>query len=369
MCGQISEMINSGIVKLFNRKCYLEAGINRKTLVNALIGINKISEYDYELRKIWELSQLEERPEIVSDLSMCRISNGYIPLWERILSETPFVAATLPVYTTRTKEGEIDPKELLNITIEHMEKGVGLVTIHPTVTKELFLSSQRRLVPITSRGGGIIVKDMIKKGWKSENAYLAILPEIINAAKKNKTVLSIGTTFRSANIFDSFDMTQKEELKLQFKIAEEISKRGVGVIIETPGHARPASLKQIAKLLRTKKIPIMPLGPIPTDISIGMDHISGAIGATIMGLEGCAHILSVVTRDEHSGGKPSIESTIEAVIAARMAAHIIDLHILGDDKEDLEVAKLRAVMNSCIAKKTVKECDRCGDVCPLKRNN
>lgn len=46
----------------------------------------------------------------------------------------------------------------------------------------------------------------------------------------------------------------------------------------------------------------MPLGPIPTDIAIGMDHIAAAIGATIMGIEGCANIISTVTREEHTGG-------------------------------------------------------------------
>jgi len=109
----------------------------------------------------------------------------------------------------------------------------------------------------------------------------------------------------------------------------------------------------------------MPLGPIPTDIAVGMDHVSSAIGATIMGLEGSANILATVTREEHTGGRPTIESTTESIKTARIAAHIIDIHNLNDDMMDLEVARARAESATCVLGSGTKCCDRCQELCPL----
>ncbi|WP_413774556.1 phosphomethylpyrimidine synthase ThiC [Janthinobacterium sp. GMG2] len=108
------------------------------------------------------------------------------------------------------------------------------------------------------------------------------------------------------------------------------------------GHARPKDIKRLAVLLRASGTPIMPLGPIPTDTAIGQYHISSAIGAVLLGLEGCAHILAAVTREEHTGGIPSVESTIEAIAAARVAARVIDLDQLDDDESDQSIVNARS---------------------------
>ncbi|KUO70055.1 MAG: thiamine biosynthesis protein ThiC [Desulfosporosinus sp. BRH_c37] len=246
-----------------------------------------------------------------------------------------------------------------------MENGVGLITIHPTANKEIFDESRKRMVPITSRGGGIVIKDLIAKEFKDENVYLKILPQIISHARKHGVVLSIGTTFRSGNIFDSNDKAQGMEIELQISLAKEISQYDVGVIIESPGHARPRDIKEISRILRRTGFTVMPLGPIPTDAAAGMDHVASVIGATIMGLKGCAHILAAVTREEHTGGRPTIESTIEAIKAARIAAHIIDIHNNNDTVIDMEIAQSRAKSNTCVFGKDTEYCDRCKELCPL----
>jgi phosphomethylpyrimidine synthase len=96
-----------------------------------------------------------------------------------------------------------------------------------------------------------------------------------------------------------------------------------------------------------------------------MDHIASAIGATLLGLEGCANILAAVTREEHTGKIPSLDSTIEAVMAARIAAHVIDLQILDDDAADYKIASTRAKNRTCILSKEARGCDRCVHTCPL----
>lgn len=254
---------------------------------------------------------------------------------------------------------------MLEIIIEQMEYGVGLITIHPTADRETFEEAKRRIVPITSRGGGMVLKDLLAKDFKEENVYLKILPQIMHYARKYKVVLSIGTTFRSANIFDSNDQAQRMEIEKQIALAKIISQNNVGVIIESPGHSRPKDIKKISSVLKSVGFPIMPLGPIPTDIAIDMDHVAGAIGAVLMGLEGCANILAAVTREEHTGGRPSVESTIESIKTAKIAAHIIDIHNLDDTMKDSEVVQFRAKAHTCVYGKNTKYCERCKELCPL----
>jgi phosphomethylpyrimidine synthase len=211
----------------------------------------------------------------------------------------------------------------------------------------------------------LIIADAESRDWKSENAYLQILPELIAHAKRNGTVLSLGASYRSANIFDSCDAAQIAEIEYQALLAREIRDQGAQVIIESPGHARPREIRKIAALLRATGFPVMPLGPIPTDTAVAQDHIASAIGATLLGLEGCAHILAAVTREEHTGGVPSLGSTLEAVAAAQVAAHIIDLDQLNDEASDLEIALGRSRGRTCIITKQSRGCDRCVKACPL----
>lgn len=155
------------------------------------------------------------------------------------------------------------------------------------------------------------------------------------------------------------------EIKEQIRIADEINRAGVGVILESPGHARPKDILKISSILKEREYPIMPLGSIPTEISIGMDHITAAIGATIMGLEGSANIISTVTREEHTGGIPSVAATIEAIQTAKIAAHIIDIHRLNDIEKDEQITKDRVEKGTCVYGKGSMCCSRCIQLCPL----
>lgn len=81
--------------------------------------------------------------------------------------------------------------------------------------------------------------------------------------------------------------------------------------------------------------------------------------------QGAAHILAAVTREEHTGGIPDLPSTVEAVRAAKVAAHIIDMHLLGDVAADWAVVKDRVSYRTCVAGKVSRGCARCGITCPL----
>ena len=81
---------------------------------------------------------------------------------------------------------------------------------------------------------------------------------------------------------------------------------------------------------------------------------------------GAAHILAAVTREEHTGNVPSIDSTLEAVSSARIAAHVIDIHRINATEEDADIAAQRAEGCTCVAGSSNAGCSRCGSMCPLK---
>jgi phosphomethylpyrimidine synthase len=356
--------LNNSVVKLKSKNGFIEAGPEKKTLINCLIGINDESECSYELEKLDKIINAVEKPDIITDLSTKRV-RAIDTIWYKIANDTQYVAGSLPIYLTKFNNGHIDENELLDIIIEQMENGVGLITIHPTANKTIFDKARKRMLPITSRGGGIVIKDLIAKEFMEDNVYLKILPQIILHARRNNVALSIGATFRSGNIFDCNDEAQMMEIESQITLAKLISQHGVGVIIESPGHARPKDIIEISSVLKKAGFPVMPLGPIPTDIAVGMDHISSAIGAAIMGLNGCTNIIAVVTREEHTGGRPTVESIIEAIKIAKISAHIIDIHNIEDTDLDMIIAEDRAKTNTCIYGKLTKYCDRCKELCPL----
>jgi phosphomethylpyrimidine synthase len=342
-----------------------EVGANCRTFVMALVGASSVKDLYLQFKKIEAIGQLDSsnRPEILADLS---IVNNSDPLYKFILAHhTDFLVSTLPIYTCQSRKGSIDSSELLERAIEQLEAGVNMLTIHPTPNQDLILSAKNRLTPWTSRGGGIVIADLITRDFQKDNVYMQIIDELIQHCKKHKAIISIGASFRSANIFDSNDKTQNIEFDKQEELAKYIKAQGVDVIVEGPGHSSPKDIKVIAERLKRMSFPIMPLGPIPTDIAIDQDHIASSIGAALLGVEGAVDLIAAVTREEHTGGIPRIESTIEAIKAAKITAHVIDIYKLGLTVNDYEYAKFRADNNTCVYNKGSAGCSRCLNTCPL----
>lgn len=337
-------------------------GKDSKTCINLLLGFNTRDAMESEYEKINFFSDGEHGIDIITDLSLYAADEKE-RIWEKVL-DTGLMAGTVPVYLALSGDGTIELEKLKYDIFEQCEKGVSIITIHPAVNRELIELSKNRLIKCTSRGGGIVAHDLIYN-QREENAYILLLDDIIKACKKSNTIISLGSSFRSGSIADAADETYLAELKLQFELADYIESNGVDVMIETPGHASPTSIREICEILSEHPYPIMPLGPMPTDIAGDEDDTAAVIGAVLMGEHNCADVLSIVTCQEHLGGIPNLEALCKAVKKYRVAAHIIDISKLSCIEQDLQVSRQRVEKRNCNISDE-RMCLRCGKLCPLR---
>ena len=339
----------------------IRIGKDANTLLNLLIGANNSNAVKCEIEKIDYLQEHLEEIDIITDLSLYK---GKTQLWKYILTETDYMVGTVPVYLSANSNGTINKERLYDSICEQCENGVSIITIHPTVNWKLLEMGKDRIIPCTSRGGGIVTRDLICNK-SDENVYVQLLDKIARKCQENKTIISIGSTFRSGTILDALDSIYLEELREQIKISDYLDGIGVDALIETPGHIDARKLLELAKMLEQVKHPIMPLGPMLTDVGFEEDDTVAVIGASLMGVNNCADILSIVTSREHLSGIPTIDDMKRAISKYKVTKHIIDLYKTNDNSQDLQISLERAKNKSCNAASGV-ECDRCKNVCPLR---
>lgn len=328
--------------------------------VNCNVGANSLKQLSFERKRLSAIHDKPQWPDTFMDLS---IGIQEEPLYKCIIREFGCPVGMVPAYTFPTslpitKEYAIDTLKLL------ADEGLSFFTLHLTANKGLLdLAKRTRKIPVTSRGGAIVLRHSLDNN--SENIWVSILPQIIDLAKTYGIVVSLGTTFRPAGIDEACDEVHLRETSEQLNYCKLLQKEGVQVIVENVGHIAIDKLEKHCERLRVFNAPIMPLGPIPTDIAINEDHISSAIGAAFMGYWDCAHIINCVTRSEHTNPEFTIEETIEAISTARIAAHVIDVAKGIDIEKDKMVFTQRADKRSCLIGEG-RTCDRCSSYCPLK---
>lgn len=366
--GSISEKeVLAGISKneivLFRgEKTNVLAGKPLAPRINTSIGISNIDSYRSEVEKIKGIGEFQEGPDIMMDLS---IVESHVPLYKIIQGEIGCPVGTIPYYTCFDEEKGIDDKRLIEKIENLAADGISFMTMHFTGSNELLQASKHRRIPVISRGGSLILRDMIINDRK-ENILLSLMEDIIKIIKKYEVVLSIGTTFRPSSIFDALDDVQWEELKLQKGIAKYLMNNGVKVIMEGVGHLNLKQIESYTKKMRDGiYIPFMPLGPIPTDRAIGADNISNAIGATFMIYQGGADIINSVTKEEHTGGIPNINSIEDAIRSAKVVVKTIEELKFY---EALSNEKMGTYVNCMNKKSETVGCSRCSFECPFKLN-
>ena len=331
--------------------------------VNCNVGCNCISEFESEVSKLKLIQSCNELPDMMMDLSLIDFKE---PLYTLIRDYLRLPFGVVLAYQKFSKSKGLQWRDIKDTFIHLCHNGVSFVTVHFTADKDLLEKAKIvRSIPMTSRGGGIVLYDT-EINFRKQNIFREHIDEIADIALKYDVAISLGSSFRPATIFDACDSIHIEETQRQLCICRYLQDRGVKVMVENIGHISLDKIAEHSKLLKEFNAPIMPLGPLPTDTAINEDHIANAIGASFAAYNGCAHIINCVTRYEHSKSEITQEATIEAIKSAKLAAHIADLsrNINGAKNLDNNITEKRIERLSCFADGSM--CSRCSIVCPLK---
>ncbi|MGC8872582.1 MAG: phosphomethylpyrimidine synthase ThiC [Caldimicrobium sp.] len=374
----------SSVAKL----CAIGKGL--KTKVNVNIGTSKDRPLlEEELKKI-EIA-LRYGTDTVMDLS----TGGPLDEIRKAIREAcPVPLGTVPIYQAALEAVEKHKKSIVEMTVSeifeviqrHAEDGVDFMTVHCGITKHTLerLKNKERILGVVSRGGSFIVEWMVYNN--KENPLYEHFDELLDIAEAYDVTLSLGDGIRPGCIADATDGPQIQELIILGELTLRAWERGVQVMIEGPGHVPLDQIEANVKL--QKKLcynaPFYVLGPLPTDIAPGYDHIVGAIGGAIAASAG-ADFLCYLTPAEHLR-LPTLEDVKEGLIASKIAAHVADLvkGVKGAWELDLEMAKARAQLDwerqielSLDPEKArkyrleggisrSKACSMCGEYCAVK---
>lgn len=352
-------LANSVFLKA-KHKGLLPVGGDSPVRVNCNVGANTAVQMAYEHERLASIRENGLLPDCFMDLS---IGEYLLPLYKEILRNFDCPVGTVPAYSFPAGS-QVTGMRALDILKRQADDGVSFFTLHLTASEKLFKRALKtRKIPVTSRGGSIVLQQMLDTG--EENIWLTFLPKIVDLAKAYGIVISLGTTFRPAGIAEACDEVHIAETQEQLKMYRLLQAKGVQVMVENVGHIPLDKLEKHCELLRQFNAPIMPLGPLPTDCAEDEDHIASAIGASMMGYWNCAHIINCITRSEHTKSFFSIEETLEAIRTAKLTAHIIDVARGINLEQDYAMFEKHALMENCLDGDN-GQCDRCAHYCPLK---
>lgn len=328
----------------------LAIGKGLRTKVNANIGTSK-DRVDLEL----ELEKVRVSESAGADSIMDLSTGGDIRMIRKeIMTASNVVIGTVPIYQAashmlenRKAIVEMTEDDMFDAIEENGEDGVDFITVHCGVTRKSVdcITSEGRLLGIVSRGGSILAKWMEFNG--KENPLYEHYDRLLEIARTYDMVLSLGDGLRPGCLADATDRGQVQELIILGELTKRARDKGVQVMIEGPGHVPLNEIEANVALQKSicHGAPFYVLGPLPTDISPGYDHITSAIGGAIAGAAG-ADFLCYVTPAEHLK-LPHLEDVKEGVIASRIAAHIADVAkgISGAYKKDHVMARYRKEFN------------------------
>jgi phosphomethylpyrimidine synthase len=358
-----------------------------KVKINTNFGLaTAVNDVDAEIQKMH--CAIKYGADTVMDLSVNQNSKSFRT---KAITHCPVPLGTVPIYEAaldaEKRKGSfesLDFKDITAVLRDQAREGVDFFTIHAGILRSMVtrMKKKKRLGGIVSRGGAILARWMSVN--KKENPFYQHFDEIMAIAKEFNITLSLGDALRPGSIADSTDEAQISELKVLGSLVKRCRKKGVQVMVEGPGHIR---LDQIALNMKMQKkicdnAPFYVLGPLPTDIAAGYDHITAAIGGAIGAFAG-ADFLCVVTPAEHLR-HPSTEDIKNGTIASKIAAHCVNLLRFKDEwQRDRELSEHRSrrewdkifplTINEDKARlyrknlnSTDNMCSMCGDFCSLK---
>jgi len=374
----------------FNKKRVVGIGKGLRTKINASIGTSTdVCDIEHEKRKakiaeeqgadtLMELSAAGDldriRQEILQEVSL---PVGNVPLYQAFCE-------TIQKYRDPTK---LDPEFLFDLIEKQCQDGIAFMAIHCGInlfTIERMEKQGYRYGGLCSKGGTLMIQWMMKNN--KENPLYEHFDRVCSILKKYDTVLSLGNGIRAGAIHDSLDRAQMAELILNCELCELARETGCQAMVEGPGHVPLDEIE--ANIILQKKMsnhaPYYMLGPLPTDVGAGWDHVTAAIGAAQSSMYG-ADLVCYITPSEHLA-LPNEEDVAIGVKVARLAAHIGDVVKLKGkaDIADKQISKDRRdfkwneqfknmlfpedAMKILESRKSLshKGCSMCGELCALK---
>jgi phosphomethylpyrimidine synthase len=350
----LSEDIASGVSVIpINRKHGIRPigiGRNLRTKINANIGTSKDRVSIEE-----EMEKLDVLVHYGADAVMDLSTGGPIKeLRAMMLQRSPVAVGTVPIYEAAVRAAEekgaiarMSVDDLFRVIEEHAASGVDFVTVHCGLTMKAVerLRSEGRVLDIVSRGGSLLLEWMVYNG-KDNPLYLQY-ERLLDIAREYDMTLSLGDGMRPGCLADATDRTQIEELLTLGELRDRAVESGVQIIIEGPGHVPLNQVELNVKIEKEicKGAPFYVLGPLVTDIGMGYDHITAAIGGAVAGAAG-ADFLCYVTPSEHIR-LPTVEDVKEGVIVSKLAAHAADIAkgIKGAMDADIKMARCRKALD------------------------
>lgn len=312
---------------------------------------------------------------------------------QQLIDETPLMVGTVPMYDAigymEKPLVKLTKNDLLEVVRAHAEDGVDFMTIHCGINKSVTKTFKEtgRLMNIVSRGGSLLFGWMEVTG--NENPFYEYFDELLEICHEYDVTISLGDSCRPGCLYDSNDATETAEMIELGKLCKRAWAAGVQVMVEGPGHM---ALDEIATNMKLQKrlchnAPFYVLGPLVTDIGVGYDHITAAIGGAISASSG-ADFLCYVTPAEHLC-LPNAQDVLDGLMATKIAAHAADIakkvpHARDmDDKMGQARRKLdwdamwKCALDPVTGKKRYEEspaategtCTMCGKMCAVRTVN
>ncbi|MED9941764.1 MAG: phosphomethylpyrimidine synthase ThiC [Collinsella sp.] len=312
---------------------------------------------------------------------------------QQLIDGTPLMVGTVPMYDAigymEKPLVKLTKDDLLEVVRAHAEDGVDFMTIHCGINKSVIKTFKEtgRLMNIVSRGGSLLFGWMEVTG--NENPFYEFYDEVLEICHEYDVTISLGDSCRPGCLYDSNDATETAEMIELGKLCKRAWAAGVQVMVEGPGHM---ALDEIAANMKLQKrlchnAPFYVLGPLVTDIGVGYDHITAAIGGAISASSG-ADFLCYVTPAEHLC-LPNAQDVLDGLMATKIAAHAADIakkvpHARDmDDKMGQARRKLdwdamwKCALDPVTGKKRYEEspaategtCTMCGKMCAVRTVN
>lgn len=312
---------------------------------------------------------------------------------QQLIDETPLMVGTVPMYDAigymEKPLVKLTKDDLFEVVRAHAEDGVDFMTIHCGINKSVTKTFKEtgRLMNIVSRGGSLLFGWMEVTG--NENPFYEFYDELLEICHEYDVTISLGDSCRPGCLYDSNDATETAEMIELGKLCKRAWAAGVQVMVEGPGHM---ALDEIVANMKLQKrlchnAPFYVLGPLVTDIGVGYDHITAAIGGAISASSG-ADFLCYVTPAEHLC-LPNAQDVLDGLMATKIAAHAADIakkvpHARDmDDKMGQARRKLdwdamwKCALDPVTGKKRYEEspaategtCTMCGKMCAVRTVN